>query len=231
MPVISNTGRAPRARIAAQQVAHRDVPYCANNACSCPHCAQPGACQTRREARAQSSRYMTVDRGSWPRRTLRRWTSEVGVSREFSASPRAAPDLRTRGMWRACAQAHREVLQHQVLLDRSCASRAFAQPGAPRAARPIPMLRQLRFDFPPNGFDPEAQLNELCLAREDVPARDVPSHRLTRRNPGWRASPGGLRRIGVACRTRSSTTPLKLAPHCHHRPSQLSRCCATVHLT
>ena len=38
------------------------------------------------------------------------------------------------------------------------------------SARPIPMLRQLRFDFQPPGFDPEAQLNELCLAREDVPA-------------------------------------------------------------
>jgi hypothetical protein len=38
------------------------------------------------------------------------------------------------------------------------------------SARPIPMLRQLRFDFPPKGFDPEAQLNELCLAREDVPS-------------------------------------------------------------
>jgi len=32
------------------------------------------------------------------------------------------------------------------------------------------MLRQLRFEFQPIGFDPEAQLNELCLAREDVPA-------------------------------------------------------------
>jgi hypothetical protein len=38
------------------------------------------------------------------------------------------------------------------------------------SARPIPMLRQLRFDFPLTGFDPEAQLNELCLAREDVPS-------------------------------------------------------------
>jgi hypothetical protein len=32
------------------------------------------------------------------------------------------------------------------------------------------MLRQLRFDFALKGFDPEAQLNELCLAREDVPS-------------------------------------------------------------
>src|ERR1700719_3356679 len=38
------------------------------------------------------------------------------------------------------------------------------------SARPIPMLRQLRFDFQPTSFDPEAQLNELCRAREDVPA-------------------------------------------------------------
>jgi hypothetical protein len=38
------------------------------------------------------------------------------------------------------------------------------------SARPIPMLRQLRFDFQPTGFDPEAQLNELCQTREDVPA-------------------------------------------------------------
>ncbi|GEM_PF-777078 len=36
--------------------------------------------------------------------------------------------------------------------------------------RPIPMLRQLRFDFQPTGFDPEAQLNALCQAREDVPS-------------------------------------------------------------
>jgi len=33
------------------------------------------------------------------------------------------------------------------------------------------MLRQLRFDFPvTSAFDPEAQLTELCLSREDVPA-------------------------------------------------------------
>jgi hypothetical protein len=32
------------------------------------------------------------------------------------------------------------------------------------------MLRQLRFDFQPTGFDPEAQLTALCQAREDVPA-------------------------------------------------------------
>jgi hypothetical protein len=32
------------------------------------------------------------------------------------------------------------------------------------------MLRQLRFDFQPAAFDPEAQLNELCQAREDVPS-------------------------------------------------------------
>jgi hypothetical protein len=38
------------------------------------------------------------------------------------------------------------------------------------SARPIPMLRQLRFEFQPSSFDPEAQLNELCRAREDVPA-------------------------------------------------------------
>jgi hypothetical protein len=38
------------------------------------------------------------------------------------------------------------------------------------AARPIPMLRQLRFDFQPTAFDPEAQLNALCQAREDVPS-------------------------------------------------------------
>jgi hypothetical protein len=38
------------------------------------------------------------------------------------------------------------------------------------SARPIPMLRQLRFDFQPTAFDPEAQLNELCREREDVPS-------------------------------------------------------------
>jgi len=38
------------------------------------------------------------------------------------------------------------------------------------SSRPIPMLRQLRFEFQSLGFDPEAQLNELCQAREDVPA-------------------------------------------------------------
>ncbi len=32
------------------------------------------------------------------------------------------------------------------------------------------MLRQLLFDFQPTGFDPEAQLNLLCQAREDVPS-------------------------------------------------------------
>jgi hypothetical protein len=32
------------------------------------------------------------------------------------------------------------------------------------------MLRQLRFDFQPTGFDPEAQLSQLCQAREDVPS-------------------------------------------------------------
>ena len=32
------------------------------------------------------------------------------------------------------------------------------------------MLRQLRFDFQATAFDPEAQLNELCQAREDVPS-------------------------------------------------------------
>jgi hypothetical protein len=32
------------------------------------------------------------------------------------------------------------------------------------------MLRQLRFDFPSQAFDPEAQLSQLCQAREDVPA-------------------------------------------------------------
>jgi hypothetical protein len=38
------------------------------------------------------------------------------------------------------------------------------------SARPIPMLRQLRFDFQSTAFDPEAQLNELCREREDVPS-------------------------------------------------------------
>ena len=39
------------------------------------------------------------------------------------------------------------------------------------SARPIPMLRQLRFDFPMTpALDPEAQLTQLCLSREDVPA-------------------------------------------------------------
>src|SRR3984893_1703794 len=38
------------------------------------------------------------------------------------------------------------------------------------SARPIPMLRQLRFDFPSQAFDLEAQLSQLCQAREDVPA-------------------------------------------------------------
>jgi hypothetical protein len=38
------------------------------------------------------------------------------------------------------------------------------------SARPIPMLRQLRFDFQSQAFDPEAQLTQLCQAREDVPA-------------------------------------------------------------
>lgn len=38
------------------------------------------------------------------------------------------------------------------------------------SSRPIPMLRQLRFDFPSQTFDPEAQLTQLCLAREDVPS-------------------------------------------------------------
>ena len=38
------------------------------------------------------------------------------------------------------------------------------------STRPIPMLRQLRFDFPITGFDPEAQLTVLCQAREDVPS-------------------------------------------------------------
>jgi hypothetical protein len=32
------------------------------------------------------------------------------------------------------------------------------------------MLRQLRFDFQPTGFDPEAQLTVLCQSREDVPS-------------------------------------------------------------
>jgi hypothetical protein len=32
------------------------------------------------------------------------------------------------------------------------------------------MLRQLRFDFPSQAFDPEAQLSQLCQAREDVPS-------------------------------------------------------------
>jgi hypothetical protein len=38
------------------------------------------------------------------------------------------------------------------------------------AARPLPMLRQLRFDFQASTFDPEAQLTQLCQAREDVPS-------------------------------------------------------------
>lgn len=38
------------------------------------------------------------------------------------------------------------------------------------SSRPIPMLRQLRFDFVATGLDPEAQLYELSQAREDVPA-------------------------------------------------------------
>jgi hypothetical protein len=32
------------------------------------------------------------------------------------------------------------------------------------------MLRQLRFEFPSQAFDPEAQLSQLCQSREDVPA-------------------------------------------------------------
>ena len=38
------------------------------------------------------------------------------------------------------------------------------------SARPIPMLRQLRFEFPSQAFDPEAQLTQFCQAREDVPS-------------------------------------------------------------
>ena len=38
------------------------------------------------------------------------------------------------------------------------------------SARPIPMLRQLRFEFQATGFDPEAQLTVLCQSREDVPS-------------------------------------------------------------
>jgi hypothetical protein len=56
----------------------------------------------------------------------------------FTANHHAAPDLRTGWMWRTCAQAHGEVLQHQVLLHRSRASRASAQPGTSciRASHP-----------------------------------------------------------------------------------------------
>src|ERR1700719_4292912 len=38
------------------------------------------------------------------------------------------------------------------------------------SARPLPMLRQLRVEFQPLSLDPEGQMNELCRAREDVPA-------------------------------------------------------------
>ena len=56
----------------SKPVAHRHVPYCAIKVLSCPHCLQPGACQTRRAERA-SRRNQTVDRRSGPRRTLLRW--------------------------------------------------------------------------------------------------------------------------------------------------------------
>ena len=96
-------------------------------------------------------------------------TSEVGVSRSSQRAP--APR-------RICARVgcgepvHKPTAKYCSIkccsIDPARHERLRNQ--ARRASRPIPMLRQLRFDFQPIGFDPEAQLNELCLAREDVPA-------------------------------------------------------------
>jgi hypothetical protein len=61
-------------------------------------------------------------------------TSDIGGGHveAFTANHHASQDLRTGRMWRTCPQAHGEVLQHQVLLDRSSASRTSAQPGTSR---------------------------------------------------------------------------------------------------
>src|ERR1700720_2470804 len=97
-------------------------------------------------------------------------TSEAGVSRH---SERAAMPRRIGARGGCSEPVHKPTAKYCSIkccsIDPARHERLRNQ--ARRAsARPIPMLRQLRFDFPHTAFDPEAQLNELCQAREDVPA-------------------------------------------------------------
>jgi hypothetical protein len=97
-------------------------------------------------------------------------TSEAGVSRH---SQRAAMPRRICARVGCGEPVHKPTAKYCSIkccsIDPARHERLRNQ--ARRAsARPIPMLRQLRFDFQQTAFDPEAQLNELCREREDVPA-------------------------------------------------------------
>src|SRR4029077_6514768 len=94
------------------------------------------------------------------------------------------PDLRTSGMWRACAQAHGEVLQHQVLLHRSRASRAFAQPGTPYVSATDSDVAPAALRFSAQGVRSRGATERAVPGPRGRPFRHVSPHRLTRRNPG-----------------------------------------------
>src|ERR1700689_3743905 len=97
-------------------------------------------------------------------------TSEAGVSRH---SQRAAMPRRICARVGCSEPVHKPTAKYCSIkccsIDPARHERLRNQ-ARRAAARPIPMLRQLRFDFQATAFDPEAQLNELCLAREDVPS-------------------------------------------------------------
>lgn len=101
-----------------------------------------------------------------------------GCIEAFSASHHAAQNLRTGGMRRAGAQADGEVLQHQVLLDRSRASRAPAQPGTPRVGASDPDVASTPIRFPGHGLRPRGATDRAVSVTRGRPLRHVPPHRL-----------------------------------------------------
>jgi hypothetical protein len=96
------------------------------------------------------------------------------------ANSRAAPDLRTSWMRRAGAQANGKVLQHQMLLHRPRAARAFAHAGAQGIRTADTDAAPVAFRFPVAGVRSRGAADATLSSARGCPCRDVTPHRLNR---------------------------------------------------
>ena len=180
---------------------------------------------SRRTVSASALRQLTggqcrgVHSSRWHRRRACRSIQDEQPCRTESAHELDAASLYTSRQRSTAASSAVRSIPHDTSV---CAIRRAEPPRVPYRCCANCVLTSRR-----TGFDPEAQLTQLCQAREDVP-RGCPASPAEASLRGLGATAGGLRRIGFQCLTRSSTTPRKRAHRSRHRPHQRWRSFATA---